>query len=66
MASPRIPGRKLTASQRAEVLRVWDALDDDRRKLILIVVRAMAKDAGISDGDILPAPEPGPGTRTGR
>jgi transcriptional regulator with XRE-family HTH domain len=51
VGATRLPGRSPGPAQRAEVLRVWDALDADRRKAVLLMVRAMAKDAGLPGSD---------------
>ena len=51
VGATRLPGRSPGPAQRAEVLRIWDSLDGDRRKAILLIARAMAKDAGLEEGD---------------
>ena len=47
--SERIPGRRPGAAQRAEVLRVWDALDEDGRKVLLFTARQAAREKGLID-----------------
>ena len=55
----RVPGRKPTAADRAELLRIWDALSDDGRKLLIVTARGLAKGEGLPEGD-------GPLIRTGK
>jgi hypothetical protein len=43
----RLPGRKPGSAQREEVLRIWDGIDDDGRKLILFFVRGLAREQGL-------------------
>jgi hypothetical protein len=45
--STRLPGRKPGAPQGAELMRIWDALDSDGRKLVLFVARQMAREKGL-------------------
>ncbi|MDT8333022.1 hypothetical protein RQ831_18370 [Roseomonas gilardii] len=45
--STRLPGRKPGPAEREELLRVWDALDPERRKLAIFFMRMLAKDAGL-------------------
>ena len=48
-ASERLPGRRPGAAQRAEVLRIWDALDEDGRKVVLFTARQAAREKGLID-----------------
>lgn len=43
----RMPGRKPGPAQRDEYLRIWDAVDDDRRKVLIFFARGIAQDAGL-------------------
>lgn len=43
----RVPGRKPGPAQRDEYLRIWDAVDDDRRKVLIFFARGIAQDAGL-------------------
>jgi hypothetical protein len=45
--SERLPGRKPGPSERDEMLRIYDALGDDGRKLVLFVSRYKAKEEGL-------------------
>ena len=47
--SERLPGRRPGAAQRAEVLRIWDALDEDGRKVVLFTARQAAREKGLID-----------------
>jgi hypothetical protein len=40
----RVPGRKPGYAQRDEMLRIWDSLDDDSRKVMLFFARSVARD----------------------
>ena len=40
----RLPGRKPGPPQREELLRIWRAVDDDGRKMILFVARRLARE----------------------
>lgn len=55
----RVAGRKPTPADREELVRIWDALSDDGRKMLLFVAVALAKDAGLPEGE-------GPLIRTGK
>ena len=39
-----LPGRKPGADQREELLRIWGAVDDDGRKMILFFARQLARE----------------------
>lgn len=43
----RILGRKPGPDQRDEYIRIWDAVDDDHRKMLIFFARSMAQDAGL-------------------
>ena len=43
----RLPERKPGAAQGAELMRIWDALDVDGRKLVLFVARQTAREKGL-------------------
>jgi hypothetical protein len=43
----RVPGRRPGPEQRDEYLRIWDAVDDDHRKMLIFFARGMAQDAGL-------------------
>ena len=45
--SERLPGRKPGPLQRAEMMRIWDAVDDEGRKFLLFVGRHTARDQGL-------------------
>ena len=45
----RLPGRRPGQMQRAEVLRIWDALDEDGRKVVLFTARQAAREKGLID-----------------
>lgn len=55
----RLPGRKPTPADRDELVRIWDALPDDERKVLLFFAVQLAKKAGLPEGD-------GPLMRTGK
>lgn len=42
----RIRGRKPGPEQRDECMRIWDAVEPDRRKLLNVFARGIAQDAG--------------------
>jgi hypothetical protein len=43
----RVPARKPGPAQRDEYIRIWDAVDDDRRKVLIFFARGIAQDAGL-------------------
>jgi hypothetical protein len=43
----RLPGRKPGPDQLDELLRIWGHVDDDGRKLMLFVARAVAREQGL-------------------
>ena len=43
----RVPGRKPGPAQRDELLRIWDHVDDDGRKLMLFFAQTLARDQGL-------------------
>ncbi|MBX6386226.1 MAG: hypothetical protein IRZ07_25190 [Microbispora sp.] len=43
----RLPGRKPGPDQREELLRIWGHVDDDGRKLMLFIARAVAREQGL-------------------
>ena len=43
----RVPGRKPGPAQREELLRIWDHVDNDGRKLMLFFARTLARDQGL-------------------
>jgi len=45
--SERFPGRKPGPSEREELLRIYDAVGDERRKAGLFFFRELARDAGL-------------------
>lgn len=45
--SKRIPGRKARLEHLEEVGRVWHAVDDEGRKMILYFVRSIAREQGL-------------------
>lgn len=47
----RVPGRKPGPEHFDEVARVWGAIDDDGRKVILFVSRQLARDQGLVPAD---------------
>ncbi|MCK8788069.1 hypothetical protein M0638_27310 [Roseomonas sp. NAR14] len=47
----RLPGARPRPEVRAELLRIWDALDPERRKALIFTARALAKDAGLLPAD---------------
>lgn len=47
MRIERLPGRKPSPKQRDEYVRIWDAVDDERRKALIFVARGIARDAGL-------------------
>ncbi len=46
-SAERVPGRKPGPEQRDEYLRIWDAVDDNHRKMLIFFARGMAQDAGL-------------------
>ncbi len=50
-AARRLPGRKMKPEHREELLRIWDGVDDDGRKMILFVSRQLARDQGLVPAD---------------
>jgi len=63
-----LPGRRPGPAQRDELLRLWEAMSHDGRKMVLFVARAAAKDEGlIAPGapmlNVGEAPSPGPYSR---
>jgi len=46
----RVPGRRPGPAEREEILRLWDAMSHDGRKIVYATVRAVA----VNDG-VLPA-----------
>ncbi|WP_439580693.1 hypothetical protein [Elioraea sp.] len=53
MRSERLPGRKPGPAQREEFLRIWDAVDDNGRKMLLFIARGILREQGL-----VPAPTP--------
>jgi hypothetical protein len=51
--SRRRPGRRPGPPQRTELLRIWDALDADSRKLVLFIARQAARENGLLPSDAL-------------
>jgi len=49
--TPRVPGRQPGPEHFDEVARVWGAVDDDGRKVILFVSRQLAREQGIVPAD---------------
>ena len=47
----RVPGRKPGPEHLDEFARVWGAVDDDGRKVILFVSRQLARDQGLVPAD---------------
>lgn len=47
----RVPGRKPGPDERQEVLRIWDHVDDDSRKIVLFVSRQLAREHGLVPAD---------------
>lgn len=47
----RVPGRKPGPDERQEVLRIWDHVDDDSRKMVLFVSRQLAREKGLVPAD---------------
>ena len=47
----RSPGRKPGPEHLDEVARVWGAVDEDGRKMILFVSRQLARDQGLVPAD---------------
>ena len=45
--SKRVPGSKPRPDHLEEVGRVWHAVDDDARKMILYLVRSIARERGL-------------------
>jgi transcriptional regulator with XRE-family HTH domain len=45
-ATPRLPGRRPGAAERAELVHLWDALDPEARKMMIFMARAIAREAG--------------------
>jgi transcriptional regulator with XRE-family HTH domain len=42
----RLPGRRPGQAERAELLRLWDSLDPEARKMIIFMTRAVARETG--------------------
>jgi hypothetical protein len=47
----RVPGRKPGPDEREEVLRIWDHVDDDGRKMVLFFSRQLAREQGLVPAD---------------
>ena len=45
--SERLPGRKPGPEQCEEVLRIWKAVDDNGRKILLFIARGLAREQGL-------------------
>ena len=43
----RVPGRKPGPEHLGEVGRIWGAVDDDARKMILFLARSIARNQGL-------------------
>lgn len=43
----RVPGRRPGRDQREELIRIWDQVDDDGRKMMLFVARQLAREQGL-------------------
>lgn len=63
VSPPEPTGRRLgpnpTPADRDELLRLWDALSGEGKKLVLFAAVAAAKEEGLAEGD-------GPMIRTGK
>jgi transcriptional regulator with XRE-family HTH domain len=45
-ATPRLPGRRPGLAERAELVRLWDALDPEAQKMMIFMARAIARETG--------------------
>lgn len=43
----RLPGRAPGPAEREEMLRIWDAVGNDDRKMMLFFARSLARDQGL-------------------